>query len=83
MRLVKEQIILDNPLTISDLVRNCEFFSFKATNKVVIVAAQNLGHAMSIAKSINLGPCIIQALDQKDGCTMYIQQYLNTKKRVA
>ncbi len=92
MRLLKMQVSLDSDTTtlvidpaknLINLVKNSQFFSFKSSTKVVTIAAQNLGHAMSIAKSINLGPCIIQALDQKDGCTMYIQQYLDTKKRVA
>lgn len=79
----KEKLELNPTKTIIELVQNSQFFSFKSSSRVVIIAAYDLGQAMSIAKSINLGPCIIQALDQKDGCTLYIQQYLNCKKRAA
>lgn len=71
-----------NPINaIIDAVKDMQFFSFKNDKKVMTIAAQNLGHAMSIAKTIDLGPCVIQVLDQKDGATLYAQQFLQVKQR--
>ncbi len=68
---------------IIDIAKNLQYFSFRSSAKTMVIASQNLGHAMTIAKSLKLGPCIIQVLDQKDGTTMYVQQFLQVKTRQA
>jgi ribosomal protein S4E len=83
--MTKSKMILENSNTLMTMLSTntiLQFFSFKAEKRVVIIAGENLGHAMSIAQTMKLGPCIIEKLDNKDGATMYTNQFFRTKLRL-